>query len=275
MTNPQFQFKNLPVLLRVLIYLAFNYLLIFLAQIITGFLQLRGALSFNLLFCILLLLFTRFILKLEGKSFRQIGCVPGGRNDVIKLVAGILTGILMLTVTALSIKMVAGFHWILNPDFRWYQLLTSLLTIFCSVFAQELAFRGYPFRLMLDKWGEWPAQIFTAILFGCMHLSGGMEVKEMLLTIFSTGLGSILFGLAVIKTGRLHLAVGIHFGWNYAQYLLPRHISQNDGGIWLIQGGNTELNSFVWLAPYMITVVIVYFVIKLQNASPRLRMKEV
>ena len=69
-------FKGLPVIVRVGIYLGVNYLLIFLVQVITGFFPIKGdALYFNLFLCILLLLFTGFILQLEKKSWKDIGCI--------------------------------------------------------------------------------------------------------------------------------------------------------------------------------------------------------
>ncbi|MVT10661.1 CPBP family intramembrane glutamic endopeptidase [Chitinophaga tropicalis] len=256
------RFVRLPVLLRVLIYLGVNYLLIFLVQVITGFLHLKGEVVFNPILGVALLIFTRFILTIEGKSFKDIGCVTGNRQDNLYLLSGTMAGGLMLVISALSMQLLTGFHWVNNPGFRWYEVLTSFVTVFSSVFVQELAFRGYTFRLMLDKWGEWPAQLVTALLFGCMHINEGMHVNEILLAILNTGAGSLLFGLAVIKTKRLHLAVGIHFGWNYAQYLLPRHSSQNGHGILLVEAGNFDMSIFLWMAPYLTLMIIAFFVLR-------------
>ena len=240
-TAKRFQFKNFPVLVRVSIYLGINYLLIFLVQFITGFLPIKGdALYFNLLLCLLLLLFTGFILRLEKKSWKDIGCVAGNRTDALNLIVGTFSGIAMLVLTAYIIKSLVGFHWEINPAFQWSHFFTLFVTVFCSVFVQELAFRGYPFRLMLDKWGEWRTQIVTALLFGLMHVSNDMSLTDILLTMLTTGAGSFLFGIAVIKTKGLHLAVGIHFGWNFAQLLLPRSASQNGSGIWTVTGGSFQ-----------------------------------
>jgi len=261
----RYQFKNLPVLLRVGIYLGGNYLLIFLVQFITGFLPIKGDdLYFNLFLCLLLLIFTAFILCLEKKSWRDIGCVPGNRTDGLNLIAGTFAGIAMLVITACMIKMLSGFHWEINPAFQWSHFFAIVVTIFCSVFAQELSFRGYPFRLMLDKWGECRTQIVIAILFGLMHLSNDMSVVAILLTMLTTGIGSFLFGIAVIKTKRLHLAVGIHFGWNLTQFLLPRAASQNGTGIWIVTGGSfqPQFSYMIWTVPYMLIALTAYFIIR-------------
>jgi len=73
MSAKRFRFTSFPVLVRVGIYLGVNYLLIFLVQFVTGFLPIKGdALYFNLFLCLLLVLFTGFILLLEKKSWKDI-----------------------------------------------------------------------------------------------------------------------------------------------------------------------------------------------------------
>ena len=78
-----------------------------------------------------------------------------------------------------------------------------------------------------------------------MHLSNDMTLPAILLTMLTTGTGSLLFGIAVIKTKRLHLAVGIHFGWNLTQFLLPRAASENHNGIWSVTGATFQPGQFL------------------------------
>jgi uncharacterized protein len=88
---------------------------------------------------------------------------------------------------------------------------------------------------LLRNYGVWPAQIIMAILFGCMHLiERPMSFSEVLLLLFTTGIGSVFYGMAYIKTGSLALPVALPVGWNYCQYLLPRHRVQNGPGIRII-----------------------------------------
>jgi membrane protease YdiL (CAAX protease family) len=244
-----------------MIYLGCNYGLLFLAQIISGYL-IKGPLACNALLCILLLLFTRLILSLEGMTWADIGCLPGSKQGAKELILGILAGTMMLLITTFSLKWLTGSAWEKNPAFHYTDLLPLLMTVFCSVFAQELAFRGYQFRLLLDRWGQWPAQLLVAFPFGLMHFHDHMSLQEMLSTLLNTGVGSLLFGIAVIRTGRLQLAVGLHFGWNFAQVLIPRHPLQNGQGIWLIHGGPVQLPAGVWMAPYLLVVLIAFLLIR-------------
>jgi membrane protease YdiL (CAAX protease family) len=259
------RFRQLPVMLRVIIYLGVNYGLLFVAQIISGFLPLKSPLVTNCILCLFLILFTALVLKWEGLSWKSIGCAPTGRKGLRNLLYGTLCGMVMLLAVAFTIKLLTGFQWEPNPAFRWTQLLPVLITVFASVVVQELAFRGYAFHVLLNKWGEWPTQLILAILFGCMHLSGNMSPGDILLTMFTTGLGSLLFGIAVIKTKQIHLAVGIHFGWNLLQVLLPRSIMQNGEGIWIVTGGtfNPSFGLLIWTLPYVIAAIAVFIIIKM------------
>jgi membrane protease YdiL (CAAX protease family) len=255
-------FSRLPVLVRVIIFLGCCELCVFAAQFITGFFSFRGPIATNLLLCVLLLTFTFFILRLEGKTWEDAGLKVNSR-ETTRLAGGTLIGVIMLVSAAWIIKLITGFQWQLNPAFKWTQLPAIFITVFCSAFAQELAFRGYPFFLMLNKWGEWRAQLITAFFFGCMHLSSGMSWEEVLTTMFTTGIGSLLFGMATIRTRRLQLAVGIHFGWNFTQYLLPRSGGENGPGIWLATGGASPYMELVtYIAPYVLIAATAYFMIR-------------
>lgn len=224
-----------------------------------GFVKLTTPLAFNSLLCILLVMFTYFVLKLEKMGFRDIGVAVKNTVGIRHLPIGFVIGTAMLLITAVSIKTLTDFTWVRNEAFDIKDLSLLFVTVFFSVVVQELAFRGYPFRILLDKWGIWPAQFTIAILFGCMHLHENMSLNEILLTMLTTGAGSLLFGMTVVKTGLLHFAVGIHFGWNFLQVLLPRHPSQNGEGILLVQGGQFETNAVVWVMPYFVVLGLTYF----------------
>jgi membrane protease YdiL (CAAX protease family) len=259
------RFRRMPVILRVAFYLGTNYALLFAAQIISGFLPLKSPLITNLLLCALLILFTALVLKWEGLSWTNIGCTPTSGKGLKQLLCGTLYGMTMLLAVAFTIKMITGFEWQLDPAFRWQRLLPVTITVFASVVAQELAFRGYAFHVLWRKWGEWPTQILLAVLFGCMHLSDNMSLQDILLTMLTTGIGSLLFGVAVIKTKQIHLAVGIHFGWNLLQLLLPRSVMQNGEGIWRVSGGtfNPDLGLLIWTLPYFIVAIMMFLILKL------------
>ena len=246
-------YNKLHPFIRVCIYLGGNYLLLFLVL----FAGPLGEMAVNILLCTAVILFTKFILYLEDSKLDAIGWRPLATTHWVQLLAGTIIGMLMLICTALFIKWQTGFIWQSTP-IPWQTLTILFITVLASAYSQELIFRGYPFQLLLKKYGVWPAQIIMAIFFGLMHV-GNMPFSEIAGIMFTTGLGAILFGLAYIKTKNLALSTGIHFGWNFLQTLFPRHPSLNGKGIVKIVAASfdeKQLNVFIWILPYVIITVL-------------------
>lgn len=236
-------------------YLLGNYGLIFLTQFVGPL----GELAVNLFLCVTCILFTWFILKLEERKLDEIGWRPMNSRHWLQLIIGTIIGMGMLVSVAYILKWQTGFRWESTP-LPMLTFLTMFITVMASAYAQELAFRGYPFQLLLGKYGVWPAQIIIAIFFGLMHFSSNMKFSQIASIMFTTGIGSMLFALAYLKTKNLALPTGIHFGWNLLQILIPRHPSQNGKGLVKIVEGSfdaTQLNVWTWILPYAVIMLIV------------------
>jgi uncharacterized protein len=245
-------------MIRVCIFLAGNFLLLLLVQ----FAGLFGEMAVNILLCAAVILFTKFILYLEARKLDTIGWRPQSTTHWIQLLTGTIIGMLMLIGTTLFIKWQTGFQW-QNTPLPWSTIVVLLLTVLASAYLQELIFRGYSFQLLLKKYGVWPAQIIMAVFFGLMHI-GRMPFSEIMATMFTTGIGALLFGLAYIKTNNLALPTGIHFGWNFLQILLPRHPSLNGKGIVKIveeSFNQANITLLIWMLPYVFVMIAGYIAI--------------
>ena len=246
-------YNKLHPFIRVCIYLGGNFLLIFLVQFAGAF----GEMTVNLLLCLLVIGFTKWILYLENSRLNTTGWRPFSGTHWLQLLIGTIIGMSMLVGVAFFIKWQTGFTWESTP-LSWDTLTILFITVLASAYSQELIFRGYPFQLLLKKYGVGPAQIIMAIFFGLMHI-GNMSFSEIAGIMFTTGLGAILFGLAYIKTKNLALPTGIHFGWNFLQILFPRHPSLNGKGIVKIVAASFDekhLNVFIWIMPYVIITIL-------------------
>ncbi len=248
-------YLKLHPLIRVCLFLGGSFLMLFLVQI-AGRL---GEMAVNVLLCGAMILFTKFILYLEARKLDSIGWRPQFTTHWIQLLTGTIIGMLMLIGCTFFIKWQTRFHW-QNTALPWSTIVMLLVTVLASAYVQELTFRGYPFQLLLKKYGVWPAQIIMAVFFGLMHI-GYMAFSEMVATMFTTGIGALLFGLAYIKTNNLALPTGIHFGWNFLQILFPRHPSLNGKGIVKIVEGSfnqTAFTPFTWMLPYVFVMIVVF-----------------
>ncbi|MGM7669115.1 lysostaphin resistance A-like protein [Microbacterium sp. A93] len=80
--------------------------------------------------------------------------------------------------------------------------------------SEEVFFRGVVFRLIQGRWGAWVALGASAIIFGLVHLlNPGASLWGAVAIVIEAGL---MLGAAYLATGSLWLAIGLHFGWNFA-----------------------------------------------------------
>ena len=90
-------------------------------------------------------------------------------------------------------------------------LLATFAVLLLAALNEELIFRGFPLRLLIDGVGEWPAMIGMSALFGAVHLSNPNASN---LGTLNTILAGILLSLAYVRTRSLWMPYAIHLGWN-------------------------------------------------------------
>lgn len=79
--------------------------------------------------------------------------------------------------------------------------------------AEELLFRGYPMRVLADRWGTVAALALTTAAFSLLH---GANPHVGGLALVNIGLAGLLLGMILLVTGSLWWAIGLHAGWNFA-----------------------------------------------------------
>ena len=83
--------------------------------------------------------------------------------------------------------------------------------------AEELIFRGYPMRVLMERWGAAAALVLTTIAFSILH---GSNPQVGPLALVNIALAGLLLGMILLVTGSLWWAVGLHLGWNFATAFL-------------------------------------------------------
>lgn len=129
--------------------------------------------------------------------------------------AGAAVGFMLL---ASSIAAIAGLGYYhvdaVNP---WTTLIPPFAAALLAAWWEELVFRGVLFRITEESLGTWFALVISAALFGIVHVSTpGWTPLGLLAIAVEAG---VLLGAAYVLTRRLWLAIGIHFGWNFANGL--------------------------------------------------------
>ena len=91
-------------------------------------------------------------------------------------------------------------------------LWTGLVLLFAAA-GEEVLFRGYPLRVLVERWGPVPALVVTSVAFGGLH---GWNPHAGGLALLNIGLAGLLLGGICLITGSLWWATGVHAGWNLA-----------------------------------------------------------
>lgn len=93
----------------------------------------------------------------------------------------------------------------------------NVLTLAVAALAEEVAFRGYPFRRLIEAAGPAKATILMAIFFGMLHM---LNPDANWVSVLITMLAGVLLSIAWLRTHGLWVAWGLHFAWNASMGVL-------------------------------------------------------
>ena len=160
---------------------------------------------------ILTVLFVRW----EKLSLADVGAAMNA-GSLLRLAAGFLLGVFLVALWAAVSAATSPVQWVRASGGAPAILLTlpGYLALACR---EELAFRGYPLRLSRRLFGPWFALIFVAAVFALEHRLGGLSGPSALI---GAAVGSLLFGMAALKTRGLAVPIGLHAAWNFGQWAL-------------------------------------------------------
>lgn len=140
------------------------------------------------------------------------------KNFFTGFVSGLLiSGIAFLIVIGVNDLQVIGVQGQDAGMFFMWAMALLLLSLM-----EEIAFRSFAFMHLKNNWGIWPAQITIAILFALYHVAGG---QDMLSSFLGPGAWAFIFGWAVLHTGGIVMATGMHFAANLFQAVLGQKSS--------------------------------------------------
>lgn len=147
----------------------------------------------------------RLIEKRPASEFALNRLVP-------EVAVGLAIGFVLMTLAV-------GALWL----FGWDRVTTSPVTGALSAInltlqsgiMEETLMRLVVFRLVWRAFGIWPALVFSAFLFGALHLANPNASWFAAICIaFEAG---ILLAAFYVLTGRAWMSMGVHAGWNFTQ----------------------------------------------------------
>jgi hypothetical protein len=151
-------------------------------------------------------------------SVRQANALPRRPTVVQEWSRGAFIGWAAMLVAVLPMMLLGSLH----PQFSWSAsafgaILLSLVSLAVAALANEVAFRGFLFRRLIDAVGPTAA---TLLLSGLYALLGSLRPNATGLSFLITIIAGILFSLAYLRTRALWLGWGLHFAWAAATAVL-------------------------------------------------------
>ncbi len=138
--------------------------------------------------------------------------------------------------------------WKREVNWEVYSILIPLVAYIALSCREELGFRGYPLRTLMQPFGLWGALFFAAAIFVLEHIIGGSHWPQ---AVFGAGAGALLFGMAAIATRGLALPIGMHAAWNLGQWTLGL---KGQPGIWhgLVKPGMEDSAELAGMCAYLL-----------------------
>lgn len=130
---------------------------------------------------------------------------------------GLALGLAIWSVAAGLLWVTGAVKWHVGPN-ATSALLTGLGDGIALVFVEELLFRGFVFRRLVDGIGVWPAQLIMAAYFLLNHLNNpGMTGTTQVIAGANIFLAGLLFGALYLRTESLAIPIALHFALNFTQ----------------------------------------------------------
>lgn len=93
----------------------------------------------------------------------------------------------------------------------------ALVATFIPSIAEDILTRGFLYRALRIRWVPWIFVVVSAACYVLNHVYRWHEGPWEWLMLFCFGLA---YATAVVRTGSLWMAVGLHWGWNVANVLI-------------------------------------------------------
>jgi uncharacterized protein len=196
----------------------------------------------------------------DKQSFKSLGFTWNGFGK--ERTAGVVTGILLLTVMATVLWLMKLLEWFV-ADINVAEFALTIIILVSVSFSEEVVFRGYILNNLMQSTSVLPALFISALLFAGFHSLNSHMSLIAFINIFIAG---VLLGVNYIYTSNLWFAIFFHFTWNFVQgpvlgfevsgLSLPSLLEQNLKGSVLLTGGAFGLEAS-WLTTFATSLMTI------------------
>jgi len=168
---------------------------------------------------ILIWLFMKFI---DKQPLIEIGFQTQGRLKEINY--GILFGLFIMAFAFVFLSVIGEIVF-LNYSLDFNQILLSIALFIGVSFFEEIIFRGYMLKNLLESFNPFVALLISSLFFSLIHASNPNVTSLGLCNIFLAG---IFLGVSYVFTKNLWFPIALHFSWNFFQAMFGFKVSGLD-----------------------------------------------
>lgn len=143
-----------------------------------------------------------------------------GRGALGESGRGFLVGCALLVAAVLLLVATGSAQWVADTGdaAAYLSNLAETLVFFALAAAfEEAVFRGYPFQVLVQGIGVWPAVVASSVVFALAHGANPNLDAPALANLFLAG---VLLAVAYLRTRSLWFATALHLGWNWTMATL-------------------------------------------------------
>jgi uncharacterized protein len=199
----------------------------------------QSRLGYGVLGSLAVLLITWIFLKVEKKSFQEIGLI-WEQKTLFRFLAGLIIGSLLLGFILLPLILFSDIQFTLNPEPFTIAMLAPYIMFLPLAFMEEAGFRAYTLVKLDKAVGTITMQIIIAIAFALYHIANGWSIEA---AFMGTFVWAWVFGLAAVSSGGIALPTGIHVALNVLQGLTG--LKPGNNSIWIMTFGDSEQQSII------------------------------
>ncbi|MCB0838075.1 MAG: CPBP family intramembrane metalloprotease [Bacteroidetes bacterium] len=156
-----------------------------------------------------------FLYRTEGKNLGELGFNLKGEN-IKFLPIGLFLGIMAVLIGFYLKSLLTGDKIIFNENIHFQEMLKQLYWILPTAAVQEFICRSYGYKKLIETYNLTIANLITVVVFVSMHNVFNIGIFGAILYSISIIIGHFVFANALLKSGTIFFAIGIHWGSNIA-----------------------------------------------------------
>ena len=184
-------------------------------------LELMIILEYTMTFFMIIMLWA-FMKYIDKEPLINIGLKVKGRLKDFNF--GLLIGLLIMGFAYFFLLLINEIVFV-KIDFDLNKLLLSIVLFMGVSVFEEIIFRGYVLKNLLESFNPYVALFVSSLFFSLIH---GANPNVTLLGLSNIFLAGIFLGASYVFTKNLWFPIALHFSWNFFQAMFGFKVSGLD-----------------------------------------------